>query len=92
MAREIGLSATSFRTFVVAAGAGTDTNMAVTGITMNDDLLSVVAFNGDGTANVSVLDVTSEASITSAGNIQCTTTALTAYNVLVIWLAHDKTV
>jgi hypothetical protein len=92
MAREIGLSTGSFKSFVVATGSDVDTNMAVTGITMNDELLSVIAINGDGSQAVAVLDVTSEASITSAGNIQCTTTNINAHNVLVFWLVHDKVV
>lgn len=65
-------------------GADVDTNMAVTGIATTDELIKVV---GDlaGTPT----DVTSEAAITSAGNIQCTTTDHTA-KTLEVWFVDNS--
>lgn len=70
----------------VVTGQNINTNIAVSGIVKGEDtLLRVIAIDGDGTLAVSVLDVTSEASITSDGNIQVTTTNLAAYRLIVEW-------
>ena len=73
------------RKITVVAGADVNTNMAVSGIATEDKILSVIAHKNDGTV---VDDVTDEASVTSAGNIQVTTTNLTNYFVVVHW--YDK--
>lgn len=69
------------------AGAGVDTNIAVTGIKTGDTLVSVLRLNRDATAaNIDITDVTSEASITSDGNIQLDTTDTTGDRLIVHWL------
>ena len=90
MAKETGLSSATLKSAVVT-GAAVDTDIAVAGLTMNDVLISVVAFDGDGASlAVQVIDCTGEASITSAGKIQLTTTATGAYRLLVIYQVNDK--
>jgi len=64
-------------TTAVAAGAGAVTNIAVAGIKLTDTLQSVVMFTAG------VPSVVTDASITSAGNIQCAATVTTG-NTLVI--------
>lgn len=61
-----------------AAGAAANANIAVAGIAIGDTLQSVVMF-ASGVPSI----VTSEASVTSAGNIQLTTTVSTG-NTLVV--------
>jgi len=57
----------------VVAGANASTNIAVTGINVDDMLLSVLLVRDPGaTTTASVVDETANCSITSAGNIQCT--------------------
>jgi len=51
------------------AGASANTNMAITGITTDDVLISVIEI---ATSTGIPTDRTSTTSITSAGNIQCT--------------------
>ena len=66
----------------VVAGAGADTDIAVAGITVADTLGSVL-MNAAGTLS----DVSADASITSDGNIQLTSSS--AGNQLVVeWYAH----
>ena len=90
MAKETGLSSATLKSAVVT-GDAVDTDIAVTGITMNDVLISVVAFDADGASlAVQVIDCTAQTSITSAGNIQLTTTATGAYRLLVIYQVNDK--
>lgn len=70
----------------VVAGTTAATNIAVTGITLQDRLVAVVRLDRDGTAaNINISDVQSEASITSNGNIQLSTTNTTGDSLLVMW-------
>lgn len=72
--------------FSVVAGAAADTNIAISGITRRDGLLSVIRLNKDATAaNIDLDDLTSEVAITSDGNIQVDTTVTTGDKLLVIW-------
>ena len=77
--------ATVLRSAVVA-GTTANTNIAVTGILVSDVLAAVVRLNRDATAaNIDISDVRSEASITSNGNIQLSTTNTTGDSLLVLW-------
>lgn len=70
----------------VVVGAAVDTNIPISGIATDDTILLVMRLNRDATAaNIDISDVTSEASITSAGNIQLTTTDTTGDSLLVFW-------
>ncbi len=70
----------------VVAGADDDVNIAVTGIATEDTLLSVLQVEPDnGSGGTMLTDRTGESSITSAGNIQLTTTDTTGKQLLVIW-------
>lgn len=74
--------------FNIAAGAGASTNIAITGITTSDVLLCVVEVVDPASAATPVLiDRSATTSITSAGNIQCTSATNTTANhrLLVIW-------
>ena len=70
----------------VVAGTTSATNIPITGIATNDTIVSVVliAFVA-GTPSLTITDVTSQASITSAGNIQLSTTNTTGDTLLVHW-------
>lgn len=74
-----------FRKDALVAGAGSATSIVVTGIVTADSIHRVLAFPGAGTAVTDILDLTSEASITSAGNIQISTTVTTGAKLLVEW-------
>ena len=86
------ISASAVRQTVVA-GAGTDTDIAVAGIETGHTLLGVVKLDftlADGTPNTrtwDAADLLSEASITSDGNIQLSTTDTSGAVLLVTWLA-----
>ena len=67
----------------ILAGAAATTNIALTGATTADTLGSVI-HNTAGT----LADVTSEASITSDGNIQLSTTDTTGDQLVVEWYKH----
>lgn len=67
----------------VGNGAAAVTNIAVAGITTADELQSVIMF-----ASGVPSDVTSEASITSAGNIRLSTTNSTGNKLVINW--YDK--
>lgn len=70
----------------VVAGTTAVTNIAVTGITLQDALVCVMRLNRDATAaNIDISSVLSEASITSAGNIQLSTTNTTGDSLLILW-------
>lgn len=69
--------------FTVIAGQNINTDIAVAGITLDDTLLSVLAFKDQATV---VTDVTGEASITTDGNIQVITTNLATFFLVVVWL------
>ena len=78
--------------FTVVNGAAAATNIAVTGIATADKIVGVVKLDftlSEGTPNTrtwDAADLTSEASITSAGNIQMSTTNTTSEILLVFWL------
>ncbi len=74
----------------VVDGDSSATNIPVAGIATEDTIQSVVGHDPDnGTPALQVLDLTSEASITSAGNIQLDTTDTTGYDLVVSW--YNKT-
>lgn len=66
----------------IVSGAGADTNIAVTGIATEDQLIAV--WEKDGSTHA-LTSRTSTTSITSAGNIQCTV-ATTGDTLMVLWL------
>jgi hypothetical protein len=68
----------------IATGAAVNTNIGVTGIAVEDSLVFVGRINGNSSD-----DLSDEASITSAGNIQTTTTATSSGRLLVIWFDKD---
>ncbi len=75
--------------FEVLAGAATDTNIAVTGIAIDDTILKCLMVEpDDGTTSTMLTDVTSETNITSAGNIQLDTTTTTGKQLLLVY--YDK--
>lgn len=71
----------------VAAGAAINTNIAITGVRRGlDELVAVLQVEPDNGASGTMLtDRTAEASVTSNGNIQLTTTNTTGKQLLVIW-------
>ena len=70
----------------VVAGDTAATDIPVTGILISDALAAVVRLNRDATAaNINIVDVLSETSITSNGNIQLSTTNTTGDSLLVLW-------
>ena len=72
---------------VVVAGTTAAANIAISGIATTDKIVAVVRVDLDATAaNIDVDDLTSEASITSAGNIQLSTTNTTGDKLIVFWL------
>lgn len=71
----------------LAAGAGANTNIAISGIATEDTLLSVMELTA-AAAIESCADVTSIASITSAGNIQLTSSS-SSNQLIVIWLDNS---
>lgn len=76
----------------VVDGAAAATNIAITGIKTDDKLVAVMKLDftlAEGTPNTrdwTQADLTSEASITSDGNIQLSTTATTGAILLVFYL------
>lgn len=78
--------------FTVVNGAAANTNIAVSGIATSDKIVGVAKLDftlTEGTPNTrtwEASDLTSEASITSAGNIQLSTTNTTGEVLLVFWL------
>lgn len=75
----------------VVAGAGAATNITVTGIATEDEIISVIKFVGSGTDVTDVADVTSEASITAADTIQLTG-ASTSTELLVVYRDMSTTI
>jgi hypothetical protein len=71
----------------VVAGAAINTNMAVTGIAVEDQILAAWAVQPPTatSGNTFATDLFAEINITSAGNVQCTTTNTTGNQVLVLW-------
>ncbi len=78
--------------FTVVNGTTANTNIAVSGINTQDRIVSVVKLDftlSEGTPNTrtwEASDLTSEASITSNGNIQLSTTDTTGEILLVFWI------
>lgn len=72
----------------VAAGAAINTNIAIAGIEPGDRLLAVLQMQPPTAAagDAIVADRIGETSITSAGNIQLTTTDTTGNQLLVLYL------
>lgn len=71
----------------VVNGAAANTNIAISGISLHDRLIEVVEYQPPtaGSGSTIVGDRTAEASITSAGNIQLSTTDTTGNQLLVRW-------
>ena len=67
--------------FALIAGAGADTNIPIAGIVMADTLLFVLHV----TAGAADADLTSEAAITSDGNIQIDITDTSGDQLIVFW-------
>lgn len=69
----------------LVAGAGIGADIAVAGIKTIDTILSVLQYdpNGGGAGVGALADLTSEASITSDGNIQLDTTDTTGTQLIV---------
>ena len=78
--------------FTVVNGTTSATNIAISGIATTDKIVSVVKLDftlAEGTHNTrtwEASDLTSEASVTSAGNIQLSTTNTSGEILLVLWL------
>ena len=78
--------------FTVVNGTTAATNIAISGIATTDKIVSVVKLDftlTEGTPNTrawDASDLTSEASVTSAGNIQLSTTDTLGEILLVLWL------
>ncbi len=70
----------------LVAGAAANADIAVTGIAVEDTIIGVIHLEGTATY-AAPADRLSEASITSAGNIQLTTTNTTGDFLLLLW--HD---
>lgn len=76
----------------VFAGAGANTNIAITGIKTTDVLLMVVQVIDPGASTTpSVIDRGTTTSITSDGNIQCTAATNGNANdrLIVLWIDVD---
>ena len=67
----------------VIDGALTETDLAVAGIGTDDLLLMVIHQDVDGAL---LADLSSETAVTSAGNIQTSTTSTFGDKLLVVWL------
>ena len=78
--------------FTVVNGTTAATNIALSGIATSDKIAGVVKLDftlTEGTPNTrawDASDLTSEASVTSAGNIQLSTTDTSGEILLVLWL------
>lgn len=69
--------------FTVASGAGANTDIAISGIKRNSLLVSVIEVPASTTT---LVDRTATTSVTSDGNIQCTSST-SGNQVLVVWYA-----
>lgn len=84
MAMTKNFSEFNLQVTMVAGAAGT-TNIAVSGIATEDQIVSV--WHVSTAASVATIaDITSEVSITSAGNIQLSTTDTTNDQLIVFWV------
>ena len=78
--------------FTVVNGAAANADIAIAGIAAADKIVGVAKLDftlSEGTPNTrtwEASDLTSEASVTSAGNIQLSTTNTTSEVLLVLWL------
>ena len=78
--------------FTVVNGAAAATDITIAGIAAADKIVGVAKLDftlSEGTPNTrtwEASDLTSEASVTSAGNIQLSTTNTTSEVLLVLWL------
>ncbi len=78
--------------FTVVNGAAANTDIAISGIATADKIVGVAKLDftlSEGTPNTrtwGASDLTGEASVTSAGNIQLNTTNTTNEVLLVLWL------
>ena len=70
----------------VVNGAAADTNIAVTGLTNEDDVVAVLYFPISGGNVTGVQNLTSEVAARTAGNIQLSDTATTGGRLVVLWL------
>ena len=70
----------------VVAGAAADTNIAVTGLTAEDDIVAVLYFPISGGNVTDVQNLTSEVKARGAGVFQLETTATTGGKLVVLWL------
>lgn len=70
----------------LVAGAAAVTNIAIAGITLDAEIVSVL----HNTAGV-IVDLTTEAAVTSAGNIQLSTTDTTGDQLIVFWMPGPST-
>lgn len=70
--------------FAVANGANADTNIAVSGITTSDSLVTVLEFTKSTGNLTGINDKKATCSITSAGNIQCTDSTSGSV-LLIVW-------
>ena len=74
-----------------ATGAAADTNIAMTGIRIGDEVVfaaEVVPPTGAGATLKT--NLTAEIKITAANVIQCDTTNTTGNQVLILWLHNEK--
>lgn len=69
----------------IGVGALPNTNIPITGINTVDTLITVIQHPGAAL----MVDRTAQASITSTGNIQLSTTNTTGDNILVFWFDKD---
>lgn len=75
--------------FSLVAGAAKETNITITGIKAEDEIISVLRFDLESGGKLEGLsDLTSEAAIKSTDHIQLSTTVTTGDKLLVIW--NDK--
>lgn len=78
-------------TAAFGTGAAINTNIAITGIKTTATIIGAVEIQPPtaGSGNTMKTNLKAEISVTSAGNVQCTTTNTTGNQVLVIYCNHD---
>lgn len=82
-------------TFKVVAGAAAATNIAVAGLDTDDVIVAVLQFNVAADSGTSatgnkiddLVDLSAEASVPTAGNLQLSTTVTTGDKLLVVFFA-----
>lgn len=75
--------------FAAVNGAAAATNIAVTGITTSDHIVGALYFPITGGNVTGVVDITSEVSIFSAGNIRVSTTVTTGGRIVLLWSNYE---